>query len=122
MSVRFYYRVGYTRMRELNMVYVFDFLNCILKDICVLFNCFSVFYKFVLENVTKMFQSKLVFMIKVCTFATAFESETHERDEILTTECKPDILLVASPSVLPCMLQGSEKGDGCGVGFASDLL
>ena len=32
-------------------------------------------------------------MIKVCTFATAFESETHERDEILTTECKPDILL-----------------------------
>ena len=98
-------------MRELNMVYVFDFLNCILKDICVLFNCFSVFYKFVLGNVTKKFQSKLAFMIKVYTFATAFESETHERNEILTTECKPDILLrsVLQVSYLACC-KGARKG------------
>ena len=28
-------------------------------------------------------------MIKVCTFATAFESETHERNEILTQSVSP---------------------------------
>ena len=48
---------------------------------------------------------------KVCTFATAFKSETHERDEILTTECKPDILLrsVRRVSYLACC-KGARKG------------
>ena len=64
-----------------------------------------------MKNVIKKCCKTLAFMVKVCTFATAFESETHERDEILTTECKPDILLrsLRRVSYLACC-KGARKG------------
>ena len=89
-------------------------------------NCYSLFFclsgvcELIPENITKKFQRMLAGFGKVCTFATAFERETHWRNEILMTECKPDVLPEAlhRVSYLACC-KGARKGKPGG-GRASD--
>ena len=67
----------YTRVREIYMVSFFDLLILNLENCYSLFFCLSGICELIPENVSKKFRGMLAGFRKVCTFATAFERETH---------------------------------------------
>ena len=71
--------ISYTllRVREIYMVSFFDLLILNLENCYSLFFCLSGVCELIPENITKKFQRMLAGFGKVCTFATAFERETH---------------------------------------------
>ena len=67
----------YSRVRELYMECDFDLLMLNAVICVILFDWLSDIYELIAEKVSKKFRGMLAGFGKVCTFATAFERETH---------------------------------------------